>query len=114
MSRQASGLQAWALQRLSAIYLALYLGYFVLYLLIAMPADHAGWQKWLTGEMMSVASFLAILSLLLHGWIGVRDVVIDYVKPPPIKIVVLSLVVLYLTACGIWAGKLLLLAKLGS
>ena len=110
MSRQASGLQAWALQRLTAIYLALYLAYFILYLLFAMPPGQKAWQSWLTGGVMSIASYLAILCLLLHAWIGIRDVVIDYVKPPFVKVGLLSLVLVYLAGCGIWAGKLLMLA----
>ena len=114
MSRQASGLQAWALQRLTAVYIGLYLLYLLLQLLLGMPSDHAAWHSWFTGGVMSVATFIAILSLLLHSWIGVRDVIIDYIKPAPLKIMLLALVLLYLAGCGIWAGKLLLLAELGS
>ena len=114
MSRQASGLQAWALQRLTGIYLTGYIAYLLLYLLIGVPSSHEEWRNWLVNPWMSIASYVAILCILMHAWIGVRDVIIDYVKPAMLKVILLALIMLYLGACGIWAGKLLLLAELGA
>ena len=112
MSRQASGLKAWALQRLTAIYVALYTLYLVGVLLFAAPADHAAWKAWLTQPLVGVTLLLFVASVLLHAWIGVRDVVIDYVKPIAIRAGVLGALGLVLVALGFWAAQVLLVARL--
>ena len=113
MSREASGLRAWYLQRLTAIYLGLYLVAFLVMLVTYPPQSHTDWVAWLAGPFSSLATMLLVLSLLLHAWIGVRDVLIDYVKPIAIKLVMLSLFLLYLVACGLWAARILLTSGVG-
>ena len=44
---------------------------------------------------MKVLTFVAILSLLWHAWVGMRDIWMDYVKP-----VVVRLVLQVFTASG--------------
>ncbi len=112
MSRTASGLRAWILQRITAIYL----GLFTLYLLIRLlGGGHGDWQSWhalFAQPLMSVATLLYVLALLLHAWIGVRDVLIDYVHPLALRVTLLSLVGFGLAACGLWAAQTLLLARM--
>jgi len=112
MSRTASGLRAWVLQRITAIYL----GLFTLYLLVLLLAGgHGDWRQWrdlFAQPLMSVATLLYVLAMLLHAWIGVRDVLIDYVRPLALRISLLALVGLGLVACGLWAAQALLLARL--
>jgi succinate dehydrogenase / fumarate reductase membrane anchor subunit len=57
---------------------------------------------------MAVATALAAAALLLHAWVGVRDVILDYVKPLPLRAGLLVLVALVLAAEGLWAARLLL------
>ena len=109
MSHLLSGMKAWALQRLSAIYLALYLIYFTGVLLLAKPEGYAGWQQWLGQPLMSIATLVFVLALLLHAWIGIRDIFMDYVHPLSLRMVLMALLLLSLIAFGLWAGKLLLL-----
>ena len=108
MSREASGLRAWYLQRLTALYLGVYLICLLGILLFSPPQNRGDWVDWLAGPFGSLASMLFVLSLLLHAWIGVRDVLIDYVKPLAVKLALLSLVLLYMVACGLWAAGILL------
>lgn len=114
MSRTASGLRAWVLQRITAIYL----GLFTLYLLALMLAGgHGDWRHWrdlFAQLLMSVATLLYVLALLLHAWIGMRDVLLDYVRPLALRISLLALVGFGLVACGLWAAQALLLARLHS
>mgnify|MGYP001822163904 FL=1 len=112
MSHLLSGMKAWALQRLSAVYLGLYLVYFVGVLLLAKPEGYAAWQQWLGQPLMSVATLVFVIALLLHTWIGLRDIFIDYVHPLSLRMVLMSLLLLSLIGFGLWAGKLLLLTGL--
>jgi succinate dehydrogenase / fumarate reductase membrane anchor subunit len=112
MSRKASGLKAWAIQRLTAIYIALFSLYLLMVLLFAAPANHGAWHAWLGGPVVSIAMLLFVLSVLMHAWIGVRDVLIDYVHPIAIRAALLGVVALTLIALGLWAAQALILARM--
>jgi len=112
MSRKASGLKAWVLQRATAIYIGLFAIYLLLVLLMAPPADYAAWRDWFASPLMGIATLLFIVSILLHAWVGIRDVVIDYVWHTPARVTVLTLVALALVACGLWASQSLILVRL--
>lgn len=112
MSRTASGLKAWAIQRLTAIYVALFSLYLLAVLLFAAPADHAAWREWIGGPVVSVALLLFIVSVLMHAWIGMRDVLIDYVHPIAIRAALLGAIGLALVALGLWAAQSLILVRL--
>ncbi|WP_457675661.1 succinate dehydrogenase, hydrophobic membrane anchor protein [Thiolapillus sp.] len=103
MSRQLSGFRAWMWQRVSAIYLALYIAWVLLRLMVAPPVDHQALGNWLGGLGMWLATAAFMLLLLLHAWVGVRDVVLDYVKPAALRLAVLAAVLAFLLACGLWA-----------
>jgi len=49
--------------------------------------------------------------MLAHTWVGVRDVVMDYVHPIALRVIVLSSLVLYLTGLGAWAARILWLRQ---
>lgn len=112
MSRKASGLKAWVLQRATAIYIALFLVYFLLAMLFAAPPDYMAWRGWFAQPLMGIATLMFILSLLLHAWVGVRDVLIDYVWNTAQRVTALVLVALVLIACGLWATQSLILVRL--
>jgi succinate dehydrogenase / fumarate reductase membrane anchor subunit len=112
MSRKASGLKAWAIQRVTAIYVALFSIYLLAVLLFAPPADYLAWKAWIGGPVVSVALLLFVLSVLMHAWIGVRDVLIDYVHPIAVRATLLGLIALALAAMGLWAAQALILVRL--
>ena len=112
MSRKASGLKAWAIQRLTAIYIALFTLYLLVVLLFAGPGDYATWRAWIGGPVVSIAMLLFVVSVLMHAWIGIRDVLIDYVHPIAIRATLLGLVALSLVALGLWSAQALILARM--
>ncbi|BAO43795.1 succinate dehydrogenase, hydrophobic membrane anchor protein [Thiolapillus brandeum] len=103
MSRQLSGFRAWMWQRVSAVYMALYISYLLLHLMIAPPVDREALAAWIGALPMWLASAIFLLMLLLHAWVGVRDVALDYLKPAPLRLLVLLAVQAFLLACGLWA-----------
>ena len=111
MSRRASGLKAWAIQRLTAIYLGLFLVFLFAKFVLDPPLHHAEWRGWLGDPVIGIASLLFIVTLLLHAWVGVRDILMDYVKPIALRAGLMSLVILTLLACGLWAAQLLILTR---
>ena len=112
MSRKASGLKAWVLQRATAIYIGLFALYLLMVMLFSAPADYAAWRDWFATPAMGIATLVFVVAILLHAWVGIRDVVIDYVWNTPARVTVLAAVALALVACGLWASQSLILVRL--
>ena len=110
MSRHTHGLRTWLLQRVSAVYLALFLLYVIFHSLRHGAHSYVQWQAWLTSPLMYVATAGFIIALMAHAWVGMRDVILDYVKPVGMRLVVLSLIGLLLAGSGLWALRSLMLA----
>ena len=43
--------------------------------------DYALWRALFGNGAFKLATFLFMVALLYHAWIGVRDIYMDYVKP---------------------------------
>ena len=110
MSRPTHGLSDWLLQRLTAVYLACFLIYLMVHFYRQPQHTYQQWQNWMSHPVMTVASALFILALLLHGWVGSRDVVLDYIHTLRLRLMVLSLIALLFMVCGLWVLKILILA----
>ncbi|AHF02855.1 succinate dehydrogenase [Marichromatium purpuratum 984] len=113
MSRQASGLMAWLIQRASAVYLALFLGYVLVLFSFAAPADHAALVDWVTTPWVTAGWLLFLPLLLAHAWVGIRDVLIDYVHHLGARLALLTLFAFIFVASGLWAFKAIITAGLG-
>jgi len=107
MSRQMTGIQAWILQRISAVYLALFLPLALGYLLLNPPTDYPSWRATVSDPWVYAALVLYLLAVLVHAWVGVRDVVIDYVKPFGLRLLALLLLGMALIVAGVWTLEIL-------
>jgi succinate dehydrogenase / fumarate reductase membrane anchor subunit len=112
VSRQASGLIAWLIQRATAVYLALFLAYLLIHFTLEPPADHPALLAWVNQPVVSGALLLFVPVLLAHAWVGIRDVLIDYVHSLGLRLGLLSLVAFVLLASGLWALKAIISAGL--
>lgn len=110
MSRQAHGLRAWLLQRMTAVYLLLYVVYLFVYFLGTSISDFNAWHAWLSDPLVNLATGLFVLSLLLHAWVGVRDVIMDYVTHTGLRVSLFAGVGLMLVGSGLWSLRVLFLA----
>lgn len=113
MSYKASGLKAWVIQRVSAMYIGLMFVYLLGKFMFAAPVDAAEFKAWATGPVCSVALLLLFAAILVHAWVGVRDILIDYVWNTAARVTLLSLLALFLIACGFWAAQVLIVARIG-
>jgi len=108
MSRQTQALRGWLLQRLSAVYLAGFLVYLVIHFLTRESHGYDAWRGWLAHPAVALASAGFVLALVLHGWVGVRDIILDYVHVLGLRLLLLALCGALLAASGLWAVRLLL------
>ena len=87
--------------------MAVYLPVFGLYLLLSPPAGWLEWQALMANTAVNLATGLFFVSLLIHAWVGARDVVFDYVHAPALRLGMLGLMVLMLAGSGLWAFGIL-------
>lgn len=73
-----SGLHDWLLQRASAVVLLAYTLCVGSFLLLNPDLDHARWSAYMGSTPMQVFSLLALISIVVHAWIGLWSVSTDY------------------------------------
>ena len=101
------GLRDWLIQRISAVVMALYSVAMVVYLLVQPRLDYDLWTQLFSSQLVRTFTLLFLLSLFYHAWIGMRDIVMDYVKPPGVRLVIHVLVILALLLYAIWSVQIL-------
>jgi len=106
MRKAVTGLRAWLVQRLSAVYMLLFIVSFLVQLAVDAPRSYAAWHGWVTSSSMGVATGVFFAALLAHVWIGVRDVIMDYVRPAALRVSALTLLAFGLTATGLWVAQI--------
>jgi succinate dehydrogenase / fumarate reductase membrane anchor subunit len=103
MSGPLSGSRAWLVQRASAVYLLGFLVFVLVGLTVSQESwTYDSWRGWLLSPAMRVAMLLFFAALFLHAWIGLRDVILDYVKPIGIRSTLLALVAVAEAALAAW------------
>ena len=101
------GLRDWLIQRITAVVMALYSVALVVYLLLQPYLNYDIWTALFSSQWMRTFTLLFLMSLFYHAWIGVRDIVMDYVKPAGIRLVIHVLVILVLLIYTIWSVQIL-------
>ena len=68
---------------------------------------YESWKGLFTLGGMRVATLLFVLSLAWHAWVGVRDILMDSVKPDGARLTLQVLVLLLLAVYLGWPGHIL-------
>ena len=102
-----SGLSDWLVQRVSAVILAVYSIFMVLYLLLNPQIDFVQWSALFSGTGMRIFSLMALLSLGAHCWIGLWSVSTDYLKHFAVRFMFQMVVGLLMFIYTIWGVQLL-------
>jgi succinate dehydrogenase / fumarate reductase membrane anchor subunit len=100
------GVDAYLLQRLTAVVLAVY-SLFILLRLFLGGSGYDAWAGLFAPLWMKIFTLVALLALFYHAWIGVRDIWMDYVKPTGIRLSLQTLTVLWLLFCAVWSVQIL-------
>ena len=94
------GLRDWLAQRVTAAIMAVYSVIVAAIVLKNSPLTYAVWRDLFAQGWMRVATLLFAASLAWHVWVGVRDIIMDYVKPDGLRltleIVTLLVIAVYL------------------
>ena len=101
------GLKDWLAQRITAAVMSVYVVVFVGILLVCPPQHFEQWRALFGNQTMRIATFIFFISLFWHAWIGVRDILMDYVKPTGVRLGLEVATVLVLVGYSVWAVQIL-------
>lgn len=107
--RALSGARAWLVQRLSALYMLLFMLLTVTWWLgrDSAPLGFSEWQQLLASPIVMGLVVLFFLALLLHAWVGVRDILLDYAgQRPVLRLFLLLALGLWLLGLAIWCLRI--------
>lgn len=101
-SLTGNGLKDWLIQRMTAIYFAVY-AFFLLGFFATHPrVTYVQWHTLVHSVCFQIATVIAFLALILHAWIGIWTVSTDYVKCTVLRLSLQSFVALLLLGQFIW------------
>lgn len=75
-----SGVHDFILIRASAVVLASYAIFLIAYIALSAPLTFEVWSGLFATLPMKIYTLVALVALLIHAWIGVWQVLTDYVK----------------------------------
>jgi succinate dehydrogenase / fumarate reductase, membrane anchor subunit len=102
------GLRDWLAQRITAVLMAIFT--VVLLAQVLMPGE-LGYDRWaaiFSTQWMKLLTFVTILSLAYHAWVGMRDIWMDYIKPVWLRLSLQVFTLVWLVGCAGWALQVLL------
>ncbi|MBN8509696.1 MAG: succinate dehydrogenase, hydrophobic membrane anchor protein [Burkholderiales bacterium] len=101
------GSRDWLVQRVTAALMALFTLALVVQLLLPGELGYDRWAGIFASQWMKVLSFVVIVSLAWHAWVGMRDIWMDYVKPVGVRLLLQVFTIVWLVGCAGWAVQVL-------
>ena len=101
------GLRDWLSQRATAVLMVLFTVVLLVQVLMPGPLDYERWAGIFAAQWMKVLTFVVIVSLAWHAWVGVRDIWMDYVKPVGVRLALQVFTIVWLVGCAGWAVQVL-------
>jgi succinate dehydrogenase / fumarate reductase membrane anchor subunit len=108
---RGAGMPAWLVQRASAVYMLLFIAYLLAHFAFDPPDSFRSWRGWIASPGVSLATSAFFCALLAHAWVGVRDVIMDYVRPVAARAPALAVLAVSLIAIAAWVTQILLRSR---
>ena len=100
------GILGWLVQRISAAVMALFILLFLMVLLDHHPLSYDTWKTLFSQLWLRIGMQLFLIGLFLHAWVGMRDILMDYVHSTGIRLLFQVLVLVSLSAYAIWSIRI--------
>lgn len=101
------GLRDWIVQRVTAVLMAIYILLLAGYVLLHPNMSYVGWSALFSYSVVRAFTLLFLLAMYYHAWIGVREIVMDYVQSAPLRLSIYVLVIVSLVLYVIWSVQIL-------
>lgn len=101
------GLRDWLAQRVTAVIMVIY-SVVILSAIAALPRmDYWHWKALWQEPVVRYSTLIFIVSLLFHAWIGVRNIFMDYIKDPALRLALYVLTIGALLWYAAWSIQIL-------
>ena len=101
------GTRDWLAQRITAAIMAVYTVVALFVLAAKSPLTYEAWRELFAQGWMRIATLLFAVSLAWHAWVGVRDILMDYVKPDGLRLSLQVFFILLLAGYLGWTVQIL-------
>ena|SRR5689334_9317702 len=101
------GFRDWLSQRVTGALMALFTIVLLAQVLVGPKLGYDRWASIFSAQWMKVLTFVVIVSLAWHAWVGVRDIWMDYVKPVGVRLLLQVFTIVWLVGCMGWAVQVL-------
>lgn len=104
------GINAWVQQKLTALVMLIaiiVLAAFVIYAGTTVDSSVESWKTLFNCVLVKVFIQVVIMAVILHAWIGMRDVIMDYVKCFAARTFIYTLLALWLAGSLVYSAVVL-------
>ena len=101
------GLRDWLVQRVTAVLMGLFTAVLLVQLLMPGALGYERWAGIFAAQWMKVLTFVVIVALAWHVWVGMRDIWMDYIKPVGVRLGLQVFTIVWLVGCAGWAVQVL-------
>jgi succinate dehydrogenase / fumarate reductase membrane anchor subunit len=101
------GSRDWLSQRVTAVLMALFTAVLLVQLLMPGEIGYVKWAGIFAAQWMKVLTFVVIVALAWHAWVGMRDIWMDYVKPVGVRLSLQVFSIVWLLGCAGWAVQVI-------
>ena len=101
------GLRDWLAQRVTSVVMALFTLAVIVQVLLPGEMGYDKWSGMFSKQWMKVLTFTVVVALIVHVWVGMRDIWMDYVKPVGVRLTLQALTIVWLVGCAGWAVQVL-------
>jgi succinate dehydrogenase / fumarate reductase membrane anchor subunit len=105
-----AGMTEWLLQRVTSLYMGGFVIYAILHVSLSPARDYTAWKAWFAMGYVRIAWALFVAGILIHSWVGMRSIYLDYLHPLWLRFSVTLLTALGLLALALWAAQILISA----
>lgn len=101
------GLKDWLIQRITAVLMIFYTILLFILAVIYQPESYEDFKSLFSTQWIKIISLLCFIGLCWHAWVGVRNVLMDYVHPMGIRLTLQITCIVALLGYLIWFGDIL-------
>lgn len=102
------GLRDWLAQRITAVLMVLFTLLVLARVIFSKgPIGYDLWAGIFSSQWMKALTFAVLIALLYHVWVGIRNILMDYVKPASLRLAVQVFTIVWLVACTGWGIQVL-------
>ncbi len=101
------GTSDWLAQRITAVVMAVYSVVFIFIFMNNPSLTFGVWKDFFASGWLRVATLLFAFSLAWHAWVGVRDILMDYIQPDGLRLALQVFTLLLLASYLGWTVQIL-------